>query len=45
LVAGYLMDSIGIEWGIVFGGGAALTGVDTFVAIVASREGIGALRR
>jgi MFS family permease len=45
LVAGYLMDTVGIRWVFVFGGGAALTGVATFVAIVASREGVGALRR
>jgi MFS family permease len=45
VVAGYLMDSVGIEWVFVLGGGTALTGVLTFVGIVSARYGLGELAR
>lgn len=45
VIAGYLMDSVGIAWVFVLGGGAALTGVLTFVGIVMSRRGIRELTR
>lgn len=45
VIAGYLMDTVGIAWVFVLGGGAALTGVVTFVGIVSARYGLRELTR
>lgn len=45
VIAGYLMDTVGIAWVFVLGGGAALTGVLTFVGIVSTRYGVRELAR
>jgi hypothetical protein len=39
------MDSVGIAWVFVLGGSAALTGVLTFIGIVAARYGLAELAR
>jgi MFS family permease len=39
LLGGYLMDSAGMAWVFVVGGGTALTGVLTFAGIVSVRHG------
>jgi hypothetical protein len=45
IIAGYVMDAVGIGWVFVLGGGAALTGVLTFTGIVAARYGLAELGR
>ncbi len=45
LLGGYLMDGVGIAWVFLVGGAAALTGVWTFVGVIALREGPAALVR
>ncbi|MEF8856236.1 MAG: MFS transporter [Haloplanus sp.] len=45
LLGGHLMDSVGMDWVFVLGGGTALTGVLTFVALVSNRYGIRELGR
>lgn len=44
VIAGYLMDTVGIAWVFVLGG-AALTGVVTVVGIVSARYGLRELTR
>jgi MFS family permease len=45
LLGGYLMDSVGMEWVFFVAGGAALTGVLTFLGIIFRRFGTDALAR
>jgi MFS family permease len=45
LVGGYLMDAMGMAWVFLVGGGAALTGVATFLGIVTTRHGVRELTR
>jgi MFS family permease len=43
LLGGYLMDAAGMEWVFIVAGGTALTGSLTFVGIISTRFGRGAL--
>ncbi|WP_244257220.1 DUF6036 family nucleotidyltransferase [Halomicrobium sp. IBSBa] len=45
LLGGYLMDSVGMAWVFLVGGGTALIGVVTFLGIISQRFGIRELAR
>jgi len=45
LLGGYLMDSVGMAWVFLVGGGTALIGVATFLGIISRRFGVRELAR